>query len=63
TSSPARTKRPMTLKQAAMLAEKEAILQALGEAKNNKSRAAEILQVDRKTLYNKMREYSIRFPQ
>ncbi len=62
-SFPAKTRRPMTLKQAAMLAEKEAILQALHEAENNKSRAAEILQVDRKTLYNKMREYSIRFPQ
>ncbi|MFP4691306.1 MAG: sigma-54-dependent transcriptional regulator [Bacteroidales bacterium] len=62
-SFPGGTKRPMTLKQAAMLAEKEAILHALEEVKNNKSRAAEILQVDRKTLYNKMREYSIRFPQ
>ena len=62
-SFPAKTRRPLTLKQAAVLAEKEAILQALREAENNKTRAAEMLQVDRKTLYNKMREYSIRYPQ
>ncbi len=62
-ASTAKTQRPVTLKQAAVLAEKEAILQALRAAENNKSRAADILQVDRKTLYNKMREYSIRYPQ
>ncbi len=53
-------KQPLSLKQAAMIAEKEAILSALNESGFNKSKAAQLLKVDRKTLYNKMREYSIR---
>ena len=52
--------RPVTLKQTAMAAEREAILHALKISGYNKSKAADILEVDRKTLYNKMREYSIR---
>ncbi len=52
--------RPMSLKQAAMMAEREAIITALEGAGYNKSKAAQMLKVDRKTLYNKMREYSIR---
>lgn len=39
---------------ATIVAEFEAILDALIEADFNKSKAAEILQVDRKTLYNKL---------
>lgn len=42
------------LKSAAESAEKKAILQALAKTGNNKSKAAVILNVDRKTLYNKM---------
>ncbi len=52
--------RQVSLKKAAMMAERNAIIAALKDSANNKSRAAQILQVDRKTLYNKIREYSIR---
>jgi len=51
--------RPLTLKQAAMAAEREAILVALKKTGYNKSKTAQLLKVDRKTLYNKLREYSI----
>lgn len=47
------------LKEASIEAEKEAIMDALEKANFNKSRAAELLSVDRKTLYNKMRQYNI----
>lgn len=40
-------------------AEKRAIIHVLGKVANNRSRAAEVLKVDRKTLYNKMKEYGI----
>jgi len=53
-------KQPVSLKQAAMIAEREAIITALNESGYNKSKAAHLLKVDRKTLYNKMREYSIK---
>lgn len=49
-----------TLRQTAMKAERDAIIAALQLAGNNKSDAARLLDVDRKTLYNKMKEYSIR---
>ncbi len=52
--------RPVSLRQAAMIAERKAIITALKETGYNKSRAAGLLKVDRKTLYNKMREYSIK---
>ncbi len=55
----AENKQPLTLKQAAMIAEREAILVALKKTGYNKSKTAQLLKVDRKTLYNKMREYSI----
>ncbi len=55
-----RLSRPMSLKQAAIMAEREAIITALKTSSYNKSKAADILKVDRKTLYNKMREYSIK---
>ncbi len=53
-------KQPVSLKQAAMIAEREAIISALNESGYNKSKAAQLLKVDRKTLYNKMREYNIK---
>ncbi|MGI8951560.1 MAG: sigma-54-dependent transcriptional regulator [Chitinophagaceae bacterium] len=46
-----------TLKEAGIDAEYEMILKALKQANYNKSKAAKILQIDRKTLYNKMNQY------
>lgn len=39
--------------------EKEAIIHALSKAKNNKSEAAKLLKITRKTLYNKLKQYNI----
>lgn len=39
--------------------EREVILQALARCSNNKSKAAKYLKIDRKTLYNKLKEYGI----
>lgn len=39
--------------------EKEHILEALRQTGNNKSKAAQLLNIDRKTLYNKLKLYSI----
>ncbi|SNR52942.1 sigma-54 dependent transcriptional regulator [Flavobacterium sp. ov086] len=39
--------------------EKEAIIHALSKAKNNKSEAAKLLRITRKTLYNKLKQYNI----
>jgi two-component system response regulator HydG len=39
--------------------EKEAILDALKQTKNNKSEAARLLKINRKTLYNKLKLYDI----
>lgn len=40
-------------------AEKQQIIEALRQTGNNKSRAAQLLGIDRKTLYNKLKLYSI----
>jgi two-component system response regulator HydG len=48
---------PTSLKSASRDAEYEMILQALKKANYNKSKAAKILDIDRKTLYNKMQQY------
>ena len=50
---------PKTLKEVAQMAEKRAIIKTLQQTNNNKSKAAALLDVDRKTLYNKMSEYGI----
>lgn len=50
---------PASLKSVAEQAEKQAILLVLEKTNNNKSKTAELLGVDRKTLYNKMRAYDI----
>jgi two-component system response regulator HydG len=39
--------------------EKEAIINALTRTKNNKSEAAKLLGITRKTLYNKLKQYDI----
>ena len=48
-----------TLKSAAVEAEHEMILKILKEVNFNKSKAARILGIDRKTLYNKMRIFEL----
>ena len=47
------------LREITSLTEKELILNALNEAKYNKSKAAKLLNIDRKTLYNKIKTYNI----
>ncbi|WP_092438330.1 sigma-54-dependent transcriptional regulator [Williamwhitmania taraxaci] len=47
------------LKGAAAKSEQELILQTLERAKYNKTKTAQLLNIDRKTLYNKMRQYNI----
>jgi two-component system response regulator HydG len=48
------------LKNAALGAEHETILRVLREVNFNKTKAAEILNIDRKTLYNKMKSINIK---
>lgn len=50
---------PKDLKSVAEEAEKRAILTVLKHTNNNKSKTAELLKVDRKTLYNKLKAYKI----
>jgi len=49
--------RGMSLKDASELAEKETILRVMAEVGNNKTKAAQALNIDRKTLYNKLKSY------
>jgi len=49
----------LKLKDAAGKAEKEAIIQALIKSNYNKSKAARLLKIDRKTLYNKIKQFNI----
>ena len=51
----ARITRPRDLKNAALEAEYDTILSVLREVNFNKTKAAKILNIDRKTLYNKMK--------
>jgi two-component system response regulator HydG len=55
TQAPVNTAPRNDLKNAAMEAEYETILRVLREVNFNKTKAAEILNIDRKTLYNKMK--------
>jgi len=48
-----------TLRSASGEAEKQAILNALEASRYNKSKAADLLRIDRKTLYNKLKLYNI----
>ncbi|MFT3909804.1 MAG: sigma-54 dependent transcriptional regulator [Ferruginibacter sp.] len=56
TEEPA-VKKTFDLKDASSKAEYEAIMKVLKEVNFNKTRAAEILRIDRKTLYNKIKSY------
>jgi two-component system response regulator HydG len=48
---------PLNLKSASIDAEYETILEALKQVNFNKSKAAKLMKIDRKTLYNKIKEY------
>jgi len=52
---------PGSLKEVVAEAEKRAILEVLERTDNNKSKTAQMLDVDRKTLYNKLKIYNIDF--
>jgi len=54
---PVRSISETTLKGASIDAEYEMILKALKKVNFNKSKAAKLLNIDRKTLYNKMKQY------
>ncbi|MDB5251009.1 MAG: sigma-54-dependent Fis family transcriptional regulator [Flaviaesturariibacter sp.] len=54
---PARPLSETTLKGASIDAEYDMILKALKKVNFNKSKAAKLLNIDRKTLYNKMKQY------
>lgn len=57
-SAPAKEKK-VDLKNAALEAEYETILKVLKEVNFNKTKAAQILNIDRKTLYNKMKAINL----
>jgi two-component system response regulator HydG len=50
-------KKEMDLKDAAAKAEYDTIMNVLKEVNFNKTKAAEILKIDRKTLYNKIKVF------
>ena len=56
-------KKEIGLKGAASKAEYETIMNVLKEVKFNKKKAAEVLNIDRKTLYNKLKSYEEFFEQ
>lgn len=53
------TEQDSSLKSAALLGEQKRIMEVLQQVKFNKTKAAEILNIDRKTLYNKLRTMRI----
>lgn len=59
TSSAQPKEKKLDLKNAALEAEYETILKVLKEVNFNKTRAAQILNIDRKTLYNKMKAINL----
>jgi len=56
-NAPLPKQQPFDLKNAASQAEYETIMNVLKQVNFNKSKAADILKIDRKTLYNKLRVY------
>jgi two-component system response regulator HydG len=61
--TPGVIKKDIGLKGAASKAEYETIMNVLKEVKFNKKKAAEVLNIDRKTLYNKLKSYEEFFEQ
>ncbi|PTQ93156.1 two-component system response regulator HydG [Mucilaginibacter yixingensis] len=59
-AAPAAKENRHDLKNAALEAEYDTILKVLREVNFNKTKAAEILQIDRKTLYNKMKAINLK---
>ena len=57
TTAPAPQKTTLDLKDSASRAEYETIMHVLKEVNFNKTKAAEVLKIDRKTLYNKIKGY------
>jgi two-component system response regulator AtoC len=57
--APAPAPLPGTLEGHRRSAEKEALLAALAKCENNRSRAARLLGISRRTLYHKLEEYGI----
>ncbi len=54
-----RSEKPKDLKNAALEAEYDTILKVLREVNFNKTKAAKMLNIDRKTLYNKMKAINL----
>jgi two-component system response regulator HydG len=54
---------PISLKKIAENAERGAIIEILQQTEYNKTKTAVLLQIDRKTLYNKMKAYNIEINQ
>ena len=59
-TSPGTARVGSDLKALQELNEKEQIAKVLQEARGNKSKAARLLNIDRKTLYNKMEKYGLK---
>lgn len=58
-SSKTRNNNDLNLRSASIDAEYETILAALKQVNFNKSKAAKLMKIDRKTLYNKIKEYEL----
>jgi two-component system response regulator HydG len=58
-STPNNHSQPENLRDLKEIAEKEMILSTLEKVRFNKSKAATLLNIDRKTLYNKMKQYGL----
>ena len=56
-NTPEPGKKSLDLKDSASKAEYETIMHVLKEVNFNKTKAAEVLKIDRKTLYNKIKSY------
>ncbi|MHC1703416.1 MAG: sigma-54-dependent transcriptional regulator [Tenuifilaceae bacterium] len=60
-NQPTTTKSPENLRDSKERAEHDLILSTLEKVRFNKSKAAKLLDIDRKTLYNKMKQYGIEY--